>query len=96
MGSKMQCRKDQNYRLVNEKIVVDNEFTNIIGYTYMAMSNLNTFDALESARQVAHFALGLLEKLNRFNAARSTDFKLTVGINIGQCVGGVIGRMKVR
>jgi class 3 adenylate cyclase len=61
----------------------------------MASSNLGILDAKRSAQQVVHFAIGLFPKIESFNQIHGTDFNLTIGINIGECVGGVIGRTKV-
>lgn len=97
MGTKMWRRKNQDHRFVVE----NPDFTcclsdfPTIGYTYMAISNINIFDAAESARQISLFAVGLLDRLKTFSEKRKMELGLTIGINIGSCVGGVIGRTKV-
>jgi hypothetical protein len=96
VGTRMWSREDQNHRFVIGSLDLAWYLSDSpLGYTYMAISNLNIFDATKSARQIALFAIGLLDRLKAFNEKRKMELELTIGINIGSCVGGVIGRTKV-
>ena len=64
-----------------------------IGDAYMAASGLpDAHD--EHAERLADFAVGLLDALDEFNAARHTPLALRIGMHCGPVVAGVIGRSK--
>lgn len=64
-----------------------------IGDNYMAVSGV-PMPVADHAVRMADFALGMLKKLEEFNADQHLEFKLRIGMNYGPVVAGVIGHKK--
>ena len=60
------------------------------GTTYMAICGLQN----EAPRTVASFALALRRCQHELNRKFNFDFVIRIGINVGPCVAGVLGRQK--
>ncbi|MEO1068071.1 MAG: adenylate/guanylate cyclase domain-containing protein [Cyanobacteria bacterium J06638_6] len=64
-----------------------------IGDAYMVAGGLPSAND-DHAEAIAHFALDILDAIQRFPRPDGTTFQIRVGINTGSVVAGVIGRRK--
>ncbi|WP_019507388.1 adenylate/guanylate cyclase domain-containing protein [Pleurocapsa sp. PCC 7319] len=64
-----------------------------IGSGYMAVSGLS-ISRIDHAKRVVDFAIEMMWILDRFNRERQTNLKLSVGINSGEVVAGIVGQSK--
>ncbi|XP_077978185.1 adenylate cyclase type 5-like [Glandiceps talaboti] len=96
-------------RLLNEiiadfdEIIGEEQFKTLekiktIGYTYMAASGLTQYtnDKVNKTHvcALADFAFRIKEQLNYVNEHSFNNFRMRVGLNVGNCVAGVIGARK--
>lgn len=65
-----------------------------IGDAYMAATGLTENEDNDGAERMIRFAQGLLEDIAEFNKTSPIEFKIRIGINSGELVAGVIGKIK--
>lgn len=65
-----------------------------IGDAYMAVSGLTETSDNDGAQKMIRFAQGLLEDVEKFNSTYPTKIQIRIGINSGNLVAGVIGKIK--
>ena len=65
-----------------------------IGDAYMAATGLVSDKENDSAVKMISFALGLLKDVEEFNKLSQIKIQIRLGINTGNLVAGVIGKMK--
>lgn len=64
-----------------------------IGDNYMVVSGIPE-KSTENARQLAYFALAMLEQLKLFNERKGSNLRMRVGMSTGPLIAGVIGHEK--
>ena len=64
-----------------------------IGDCYMAISGIRD-DSENNALKIIEFARGLLQDVKEFNKTSKYKFDIRIGINSGEVVAGVIGKIK--
>ena len=65
-----------------------------IGDAYMAAVGLTSSISDDDTVRMVHFAQGLIEDVKDFNAQHGTNLQIRLGINTGNLVAGVIGKLK--
>jgi class 3 adenylate cyclase len=65
-----------------------------IGDAYMAASGLTEDSDNDGAYRMVHFAKGLLQDIEEFNKTADFPIEIRIGINSGELVAGVIGKIK--
>lgn len=64
-----------------------------IGDNYMAASGI-PIERTDHAKNLANYALALLEELKKFNAANNMTLQIRIGMSSGPIIAGVIGQKK--
>ncbi|MBR5966369.1 MAG: hypothetical protein IK015_09685 [Treponema sp.] len=65
-----------------------------IGDAYMAVTGLSDQEENDGAERMIRFAQGLLQDVQTFNETSSNQIQIRIGINSGNLVAGVIGKIK--
>ena len=65
-----------------------------IGDAYMAVTGLSDQEENDGAERMIRFAQGLLEDVQKFNESYPHKIQIRIGINSGNLVAGVIGKIK--
>jgi len=64
-----------------------------IGDSYMAASGL-VISRLDYARRIVDFALSMFEVVDEFNTRHNTKLSLSIGIDSGEIMAGIVGKYK--
>ena len=87
------CLNDLFSRFDDRVVLMGIEKIKTIGDCYMAISGIR--DASENhALKMIEFARGLLQDVKEFNKTSKYQFDIRIGINSGEVVAGVIGKIK--
>ena len=61
----------------------------------MAICGLHHEDSSDAASLLAMFALAIRLRLQQLNESFKFEFRLRIGLNVGPCVAGVVGRRRL-